>query len=848
MGLLSLGTPLPWSEAYKHADHVRKHGIIQFLNIWRKEKTHRRTNLLWGDEIEYTIVNMNKGSHKARLSLHAAEVLHQLQEDEKAKKNYNASWKPEYGKYMIEGTPNQPYGSTINDLLTVENNMKERRRLIREKLNKDEIVTSMTTFPTLGAPDFVYPPFLPTPDSGSSQSLYIPDEAITSHARFPTLTANIRKRRGSKVAINLPIYKDKKTPSPFLEPCPESLAKILEKENNINKNLSESEKISDLSKKLFTKIINSNSDGKQSLPEIVNDAKADHVYLDCMCFGMGCSCLQITFQACCIEEARKLYDLLAPISPIMLALTAGAPAYKGYLTDTDCRWNVISGSVDDRNEEERGLKPLKNARFKINKSRYDSIDSYLSPGPQYFRNHQFKNHYYNEDYKENHCCNTAHHHSGDCKGKEESHISDCCFPSVNHYKPKYNDIPLVFDKDIYKKLLKNGVDDLLAKHIAHLFIRDPIVIFNELLNQNDKKSMDHFENIQSTNWQTLRFKPPPSNSDIGWRVEFRSMEIQLTDFANAAFSIFIVLLTRTILAFNLNFYIPISKVDENMKTAQVRDAARTKKFWFRKNIIPTDSQFKSDGSHKDEDEDEDIYELMTINEIFNGNPEKDITGLIPLIRSYLSSKRIDTNTFASLERYLYFISKRASGELVTDAVWIRNFIISHKDYKQDSIVKSSIVYDLCKILEGINIGRQDALMRIHSTVGDGVFGSKSIFSSDHINIINSTPFCNYYKKNCLPCLKYQCITHPNKICQHLQYKRFVHLNLNRQRRKYCNHRCFLTDVDRINPKLLDESLLPSTNLNTITNINNNEIDLTSIKNQDLSSLHTLPWLKQEIIY
>lgn len=42
------------------------------------------------------------------------------------RKNYNASWKPEYGKYMIEGTPNQPYGSTIYDLLTVENNMKER--------------------------------------------------------------------------------------------------------------------------------------------------------------------------------------------------------------------------------------------------------------------------------------------------------------------------------------------------------------------------------------------------------------------------------------------------------------------------------------------------------------------------------------------------------------------------------------------------------------------------------------------------------------------------------------------------------------------------------------------------
>jgi len=68
------------------------------------------------------------------------------------------------------------------------------------------------------------------------------------------------------------------------------------------------------------------------------------------------------------------------------------------------------------------------------------------------------------------------------------------------------------------------------------------------------------QNIQSTNWQTLRFKPPPPNSEIGWRVEFRSMEVQMTDFENAAFAAFIVLLSRAILAFNLNFYIPISKV------------------------------------------------------------------------------------------------------------------------------------------------------------------------------------------------------------------------------------------------------------------------------------------------
>src|SRR5271154_3796690 len=70
------------------------------------------------------------------------------------------------------------------------------------------------------------------------------------------------------------------------------------------------------------------------------------------------------------------------------------------------------------------------------------------------------------------------------------------------------------------------------------------------------------QNIQSTNWQTLRFKPPPPNTSIGWRVEFRSMEVQMTDFENAAFNVFIILLSRAILSFHVNFYIPISKVSK----------------------------------------------------------------------------------------------------------------------------------------------------------------------------------------------------------------------------------------------------------------------------------------------
>jgi hypothetical protein len=38
------------------------------------------------------------------------------------------------------------------------------------------------------------------------------------------------------------------------------------------------------------------------------------------------------------------------------------------------------------------------------------------------------------------------------------------------------------------------------------------------------------------------------------------MELQLTDFENAAFTVFVALLSRSILFFDLNLYIPISKV------------------------------------------------------------------------------------------------------------------------------------------------------------------------------------------------------------------------------------------------------------------------------------------------
>jgi hypothetical protein len=51
MGLLSLGTPLHWNDAQQYADHVRAHGIDQFLTTYKKEKDQKNQHLLWGDEV-----------------------------------------------------------------------------------------------------------------------------------------------------------------------------------------------------------------------------------------------------------------------------------------------------------------------------------------------------------------------------------------------------------------------------------------------------------------------------------------------------------------------------------------------------------------------------------------------------------------------------------------------------------------------------------------------------------------------------------------------------------------------------------------------------------------------------
>ena len=70
------------------------------------------------------------------------------------------------------------------------------------------------------------------------------------------------------------------------------------------------------------------------LPEAKRGAALqDHVYMDAMGFGMGCCCLQLTFQACNVTEARRIYDSFVPLAPIFVRFPFVQVVPASHLTD-----------------------------------------------------------------------------------------------------------------------------------------------------------------------------------------------------------------------------------------------------------------------------------------------------------------------------------------------------------------------------------------------------------------------------------------------------------------------------------------------------------------------------------
>ena len=511
MGIFIHGKLLEWIDIKKNIDNCKKWGILQFLNIYNKNK-NRKDDFIFGYEIEYTILKNDMNP-----ALIADKLLKVLP---------NNCFYPEYANYMVESIPIKPF--SLNDLkeMKIEKSMREQKQLINNALDKKTIATSLSIPWLLGTNANIEPM-----SNIYSNSQYCSDNNIFPDQRFKGFTKNIRYRKGKKVDI------------------------------------------------------------------LVKTENGNLVHMDCMLFGMGCSCLQATFQLENLNQARYIYDQFIAFTPIVMALTASTPIIKGKLLNTDCRWSIICQSVDDRTEKEMGIIP---------KSRFSSSSFYVS--------------------------------------KE---------------KDVYNDINFPVNKAMYETLVKNEIDHELAQHISHIFVRDPLLMYDSKLENDD--STYHFNNLQSSNWESVRLKLPMPDNSIGWRVEMRTMDVQLTEYENAAFVTFLTLLTKTMIKYNLNFYQPISQVDENMIVSENMNSVIDNKFWFT-----------IDG----------VNCFIKIEEIIN-------YCMIHIYR-YLEESGMMTR---EIEDYLTFVKNRSNGTEITNAKKIRMFVKNHPIYKNDCCINREIMED-----------------------------------------------------------------------------------------------------------------------------------------------------------
>lgn len=139
---------------------------------------------------------------------------------------YGIQLMPEFGGWMVEAVPKEPYKSTIDadELLSCEEKLQERRKVLEEFFKQYDIsIMSLSQAPGLGTKDHIEirdeaiiekAKSLEGDLSSLNQfstSRFVFDVTCNPHPRFGGVAQSIRERRGKKVDIRVPIYQDEHT-------------------------------------------------------------------------------------------------------------------------------------------------------------------------------------------------------------------------------------------------------------------------------------------------------------------------------------------------------------------------------------------------------------------------------------------------------------------------------------------------------------------------------------------------------------------------------------------------------------------------------------------------------------
>ena len=276
MGFLAdVGQTLNFYESKPFLEYIKQHGIVQFILLLKKFKDDKKDKVFWGDEIEFHLLHIDPITKLPKLQPNTEYLFHSPPQQ-------NFSLQVEFGAWMVEVVPTAPY-EIDGDPNPVYNNMKERREKIKVLCKEGDVLFAGSVYPMMGVNDYFVPrikdeeegeedeeekdPFYDDVNP-ASKSIFVSDELINPHPRFSTMAENIRLRRGEKVCIQMPIYKDEKT----------------------------------------------------SMEKTKEEPYPGFIYMDAQHFGMGNGCLQLTYGTKDIDEARYLTDQLAVFSSIMVCI------------------------------------------------------------------------------------------------------------------------------------------------------------------------------------------------------------------------------------------------------------------------------------------------------------------------------------------------------------------------------------------------------------------------------------------------------------------------------------------------------------------------------------------------
>ncbi|CAK71094.1 unnamed protein product (macronuclear) [Paramecium tetraurelia] len=136
----------------------------------------------------------------------------------------------------------------------------------------------------------------------------------------------------------------------------------------------------------------------------------------------------------------------------------------------------------------------------------------------------------------------------------------------------------------------------------------------------------------------------------------------------------------------VNFYMPLSLVDENKRRSKEKGAILNQKFYFRTN-------FQEFGPA--------TVEELTLQEIFFGKQDGSFIGIVGLIHQ--NRNVVKKQQCAQKEEQIYLKNKVLQDEVMqfTLASWMRDFVTSHPNYNQDPIVTHEINFDLIRTLTAI---------------------------------------------------------------------------------------------------------------------------------------------------